>query len=220
MTSLGFLTLYQRTHSAAPLSAVCSDPRSLCDIMVGLDACRRRWRRWGKERGFPTCRRIRSGRPNISTTPPTIPTPVGFLSFVPVPVPSNSKGREFYLYLNFCIILRYLFTCEVIPHGSGRVSQGTSAPGWTSLASGWFAHALPSTRGTTGLLSALCRPSGTSHILLFFLHHWRSGSNCQSLVNYNISYIFCMFSSSSTVLIFARSDEQCHICISCYGSLS
>ncbi len=34
----------------------------------------------------------------------------------------------------------YLFTCVVIPHGSDRASQGTSAPGCTSLASDGYAH--------------------------------------------------------------------------------
>ncbi len=76
----------------------------------------------------------------------------------------------------------YLLTREVIPHGPGRVSQGTSAPGCALLASGCFAHAFPIRRGATGLLSAFCRPSWTSRFFIF-LFHWVSRSNCQSLVN-------------------------------------
>jgi hypothetical protein len=40
----------------------------------------------------------------------------------------------------YTLILTYLFTCEVIPHGPGRASQGTSAPGCASLAS-WLDRA-------------------------------------------------------------------------------
>ncbi len=69
------------------------------------------------------------------------------------------------------VILTYLFTCEVIPHASVRASQGTSAPCCTLFASGWFARAFSIRRDATGLFSALCRPSGTSHILQFFSLH-------------------------------------------------
>jgi hypothetical protein len=39
-----------------------------------------------------------------------------------------------------CGSLPYVFTCVVIHHGPGRTSQGTSAPGYTLLASDGYAH--------------------------------------------------------------------------------
>jgi hypothetical protein len=50
----------------------------------------------------------------------------------------------------------YLFTCEVVPPGPGRASQGTSAPGCSTLSSGQLAL-FSFMRGAAGQLSAVCR---------------------------------------------------------------
>ncbi len=64
------------------------------------------------------------------------------------------------------IVIVYLFTCEVIPHGPGRASQGTSAPGCASLAS-WLDRAAPFPLGAAQLGSSQ-RFVGSPKIRAFF----------------------------------------------------
>jgi len=67
---------------------------------------------------------------------------------VPSPGPTSSLSQVLAYY--------HLLTCVVIPHGVGRTSQGTSAPGCTSLAADGYAHISLGSAQATDLFSAVC----------------------------------------------------------------
>jgi hypothetical protein len=65
------------------------------------------------------------------------------------------------------VLLAYLFTCVVIPHGPGMTSQGTSAPGCTSLASDGHACIPLSAAQLVCSQLFVCLPKGLAFFALF-----------------------------------------------------
>jgi hypothetical protein len=74
--------------------------------------------------------------------------------------PPLPHGLSTFLLGGWDILLTYLFTCGVVPHGPGRASQGTSGPGWSRSHLSSLKGPFSLQRVASGALSVSCTLSG------------------------------------------------------------